>query len=108
MNCPDCGHKSGPGLLKCSSCGEVYERESLEILHHLEYLLSWISKQEKAIETRSFTHLREEVQGELNKVRADILPSRAAIQEPARPAKVFTLPATPTATCRCLNSRVDH
>jgi len=93
MNCPDCGHKSGPGLLKCSSCGEIYERESLETLLHLEYLLSWISKQEKAIETRSFTHLREEVQGEVNKLRDEILPSRAVIQEPVRLAKVFDLPA---------------
>ncbi len=94
MNCPDCGHKSGPGLLKCSSCGEVYERESLETLHHLEYILSWITKQKKAIDAKSFTMLREEVQGELNKLRADILPSRAAFPEPARPTKVFTLPVT--------------
>jgi len=100
MNCPDCGHKSGPGLLKCSSCGEVYERESLETLHHLEYILSWIGRQEKAIDAKSFVHLREEVQGDLNKLRDDILPSRAAIQEPTLPAKVFTLPAWQPAIAR--------
>jgi transposase-like protein len=30
--------------MRCSSCGETYERETLERLGHLEYLLAWLDE----------------------------------------------------------------
>jgi hypothetical protein len=45
MKCPNCDHVSDDSaLVKCSHCGEAYERGLLEELGHLEYLQKWVDK----------------------------------------------------------------
>ena len=58
MRCPDCGHILDTGLVKCSSCGEVFDGESLETLHHLEYLVEWIDDQEDKLDRNSYSRRR--------------------------------------------------
>jgi hypothetical protein len=43
MKCPHCKHESAAGVLvKCTDCGQYYDRSLLEEFEHLEYLLKWI------------------------------------------------------------------
>lgn len=43
MECPNCKHVSDDSsLLKCSECGDAFERGHLEELGHLEYMQQWI------------------------------------------------------------------
>src|SRR5918993_539113 len=43
MKCPNCDHTSdASALVKCSHCGEAFERRQLEELGHLEYLQKWV------------------------------------------------------------------
>ncbi|HEU4745354.1 MAG TPA: hypothetical protein VFS61_08960, partial [Anaerolineales bacterium] len=45
MKCPNCDHTSDDSaLVKCSHCGEAFERGQLEELGHLEYLQKWVDK----------------------------------------------------------------
>src|SRR5215211_8464734 len=45
MKCPNCDHVSdNSALVKCSHCGEAFERGLLEELGHLEYLQKWVDK----------------------------------------------------------------
>ena len=45
MKCPNCDHVSDDSaLVKCSHCGEAFERGLLEELGHLEYLQKWVDK----------------------------------------------------------------
>lgn len=45
MKCPNCDHVSDNSMLvKCSHCGEAFERGLLEELGHLEYLQKWADK----------------------------------------------------------------
>ena len=45
MKCPNCDHISdNSALVKCSHCGEAFERGLLEELGHLEYLQKWVDK----------------------------------------------------------------
>jgi hypothetical protein len=45
MKCPNCDHHSdNSALVKCSHCGEAFERELLEELEQLEYLQKWVDK----------------------------------------------------------------
>ncbi len=43
MKCPHCKHESAAGVLvKCSGCGQYYDRSLLEEFEHLEYLVKWM------------------------------------------------------------------
>jgi len=43
MKCPNCNHISDDSsLLKCSQCGDAFERGLLEELQHLEYMQQWL------------------------------------------------------------------
>lgn len=75
MRCPDCGHISDTALVKCSSCGEVFDGESLETLHHLEYLVEWIDDQEDKLDRNSYSRLSEQATHQLNSLRKRLLPT---------------------------------
>ncbi|HLF74932.1 MAG TPA: hypothetical protein VI524_11330, partial [Anaerolineales bacterium] len=45
MKCPNCDHVSDQSaLVKCSHCGESFERGLLEELGHLDYLQKWMDE----------------------------------------------------------------
>jgi len=45
MKCPNCDHVSDQSaLVKCSHCGESFERGLLEELGHLDYLQKWVNE----------------------------------------------------------------
>lgn len=45
MKCPNCDHTSADSaLVKCSHCGEAFERGQLEEWGHLEYLQKWVDR----------------------------------------------------------------
>src|SRR5215216_3195565 len=45
MKCPNCDHVSDQdALVKCSHCGESFERGALEELGHLDYLQKWVDE----------------------------------------------------------------
>jgi hypothetical protein len=60
MKCPSCDHVSDDStLVKCSHCGEAYERGLLEELGHLEYLQKWVDKYHVDLgDTARFIHSR--------------------------------------------------
>ena len=54
MKCPNCDHISDNGaLVKCSHCGEAFERGLLEELGHLEYLQKWVDKHRAEISDKA-------------------------------------------------------
>jgi hypothetical protein len=80
MKCPNCQHHSETVLLKCSACGESYERGALEELQHLEYLLAWLESQADSLGDR-FEALQTQVAWDLANVRSGLLPER--VETPA-------------------------
>jgi hypothetical protein len=80
MKCPNCQHHSETALLKCSACGESYERGALEELQHLEYLLAWLESQADSLGD-SFETLQTQVAWDLANVRSGLLPER--VETPA-------------------------
>lgn len=95
MKCPDCGHVSDTALVKCSSCGEVFDEESLETLHHLEYLVEWIDNQEDKLDRNSYSRLSDQATDQLNSLRKRMLPALTPpAQEPIPSAEIVALPGT--------------
>lgn len=44
MECPNCHHQAASAsLVKCSSCGQAYERRLLEEFEHIQYLITWLN-----------------------------------------------------------------
>jgi hypothetical protein len=66
MKCPNCKHESEAVLLRCSACGEAFERETLERLGHLEYLLTWLDERAEMLGSKAHALMRSEASGELN------------------------------------------
>ena len=85
MKCPSCDHVSDDStLVKCSHCGETYERGPLEELGHLEYLQKWVDKYHADLgDTARFIHSRvgeqqrkllKEIKGIAEAPRAESVP----------------------------------
>ena len=72
MKCHNCDHVSETALLKCSACGEAYDRHTLETLQYLEYLLAWLDERADTLGLESLAQLREEVLTQLDATR-DVL-----------------------------------
>jgi hypothetical protein len=66
MKCPNCEHESDAVLLRCSSCGEAFDRETLEKLGHLEYLLGWLDERAEELGSDAHALMRSEASEELN------------------------------------------
>src|SRR5512138_3008584 len=50
MKCPKCDHVSDDKVLvRCSNCGETFERGVIEELAHLNYLQNWVEKHREEI-----------------------------------------------------------
>ena len=50
MKCPNCEHVADDkSLVKCSKCGEAFERGMIEELSHLDYLQSVIQEREQEL-----------------------------------------------------------
>jgi hypothetical protein len=101
MKCPNCNHISTTALFKCSSCGEAYDRTSLETLEHLDYVLAWLDERERAADLRPEAHqqLRGAALKQLEAARLALhLPAAAPKPVLARPAPVpVVAPAAPAA-----------
>jgi len=72
MKCPACSHVSDTVLLKCPTCGEAYERDALETLQHIEYLLAWLDERAEALEPETHTRLRGEAVNQLDDLRSTL------------------------------------
>jgi hypothetical protein len=66
MKCPNCKHESSAMLLRCSACGEAFDRKTLERLGHLEYLLAWLEERAEKLGSEAYTLMRSEASGEIN------------------------------------------
>ncbi len=87
MKCPNCEHVSDTALLKCSSCGEMYDRATLEKFQHLEFLRAWLD--DHVVELgEAHARLRDDALAQLNV-------ARAAMGLPARSAEQILAPQTP-------------
>ena len=69
MKCPNCKHVSDTVLLKCSACGEAYERTTLETLQHVEYLLAWLNERAETLGSEAHAQLRGEALSQLDTMR---------------------------------------
>ena len=87
MKCPSCDHVSDKALLKCSECNEVFDREGLEKLQNLEYLLGWLEEQADILGPVRYEQLRQKGTVELEAVRQELLPEQVAVT--ARPYDQF-------------------
>ena len=104
MECPNCHHKSQPGvLIKCQDCGASYERGILEEYEHVHYLLDWL--EEHRVEMgENATSLIMEMNSRKTSLRermhlpADAKPviTSASLTLPSQPKPVAPLPAVPT------------
>jgi hypothetical protein len=72
MKCPNCKHVSDTVLLKCSACGEAYDRSALETLQHVEYLLTWLEERVETLGSEVHTRLREEALNQLDDLRSTL------------------------------------
>ena len=70
MKCPNCNHVSDKRLLKCSTCGEAYERDTLETFQHLEYLLVWLNERAHTLGPTTHVRLRDETLHQLDDARS--------------------------------------
>lgn len=61
MKCPHCNHESGKELVECSQCGAAFERDTVERLGHLEYLLSWLDLNQRILGREKHSRLRQDV-----------------------------------------------
>ncbi len=69
MKCPNCHHVSEAALLKCGACGEVYDRDALETLQHVEYLVAWLEERAGVLGPGTHERLCGEALGQLSAVR---------------------------------------
>ena len=103
MKCPNCNHVSTAALFKCSSCGEAYDRTSLETLEHLDYVLAWLNQREQAADLKpeAYESLRGAALKQLEAARAalhlpTVAPKPASPLVVAQPAPVPVIaPAVP-------------
>jgi hypothetical protein len=68
MKCPNCHHVSDTALLKCGACGEAYDRDTLETLQHVEYLVAWLDERATALEPEAHERLCSEATSQLEAV----------------------------------------
>jgi hypothetical protein len=90
MKCPNCDHVSDTVLLKCSACGETFERAALEQLGHLDYLLHWLANPTTTLDSATCA-----------RVYADVSLERAALKKrlTCKPAAAVPAAAVPAASC---------
>jgi hypothetical protein len=70
VKCPHCHHISETATLKCSACGEAYDRATLETFQHLEYLLAWLDEQAPTLGPQTRQRLRDQALAQLDAARA--------------------------------------
>ena len=84
MECPNCHHQASPtSLVKCSHCGESFERQILEEYEHLHYLILWLNEH------------REPVGKNADSLLADLKNRQARLQNRMRLAPPNFAPALP-------------
>ena len=84
MKCPHCEHVSdNKVLLRCSKCGETFERGVIEELAHLDYLQSWLEKYASELATSSLDSIREKVLGRKDELLKIIRPPMEEMLQPA-------------------------
>jgi len=60
MKCPNCEHISDDKVLvKCSHCGETFERGLIEELAHLDYMQTWTKNHETQLGTRAIDFIQK-------------------------------------------------
>jgi len=69
MKCPNCHHVSEAALLKCGACGEVYDRDALETLQHVEYLVAWLEERAAVLGPQAHERLCGEALSQLGAAR---------------------------------------
>jgi hypothetical protein len=92
MKCPNCEHVSNDKVLvKCSNCGETFERGLMDELAHLEYLQNWLAKYESRIGASSLDFILKTAlarKEELLKILKPPVEEIPAAPLPAQPAVV--------------------
>ena len=83
MKCPNCDHVSEKALLKCSSCSEVFDRQTLEELRHIDYLLGWLENRREILGAITTTGLVNEARAQRGAILARLLPEPEPFLEPA-------------------------
>ncbi len=87
MKCPNCSHDSKSILLKCSSCGEIYQRQTIEEFEHVNYLLEWIDEQREVLGDSLARKLIESVQARRTALLTSLLPEKfwSQVDDPGAP-----------------------
>jgi hypothetical protein len=110
MKCPNCKHESKATLLRCSACGEAFERETLERLGHLEYLLAWLDDRAEKLGSEVHALMRSEASGELNATLEGLgLKPPELVPEVTAPEPLIQRPPEEIAhEAGCLELILDH
>jgi hypothetical protein len=60
MKCPKCGQPIDYGgeQVKCAGCGSAFDREQLETLGHVDYLLQWLDDHQETLSAHVYRTLR--------------------------------------------------
>jgi hypothetical protein len=89
MKCPDCGHVTDAALLKCTSCGEAYNRESLETLEHLKYLIAWLDERITSLGPEAHARLHSDASNQIADLREVLGLVKSPVVDTAEPIRVF-------------------
>lgn len=108
MKCPNCAHVSTTALLKCSACGEAYDRAELETLQHLEYVAHWLDQEAGELSPGVLAQLQASAAKQLEAARDALkIPARKPVSPPvvqpvapAPPPSPQPVPALPPAPVR--------
>jgi len=91
MKCPACDHVSEKALLKCSECGNAFDRNSLETLEHIRYLVEWLRGQEPNLSPDAYKGLIREASVLVKQTRHQL-----RLEEVIEPAPRVTEPVPST------------
>lgn len=96
MKCPQCEYESSMNQLRCNRCHTAYDRAELERLHHLEYLLVWLDKQDANLNLTHYLAMRASIIQERDSLLSALLPAPKPEPEPAPPPPPLPqMPAAP-------------
>ncbi len=93
MKCPNCEHVSDDkALVKCSKCGETFERGPIQELSHLEYMQSWSQEHKAELGSSAFNLIQNYSLARRGEILDGIKPEEKEIVAP--PPKPEAVPVS--------------
>lgn len=109
MQCPSCQHTFVRKAWHCDACGLTAPFAEVENLHHLQFVIDWLTKRGPQLEdSQSFARLSAMATTEYNAARAHVLPPPAPKPAPpvVNPTEVAAQPSVGSQSAVALQAAV--